>query len=314
MTLGAQREYSMVIHHAAWFDFLLRLRQSAPLREAVRLISVSQPSAGAFLNAVPKYACFRVPTPLMRIAVQRRLGLPVSEVATACGRRSRHGLLFDDLGDVAQNDGCEGHAHRHFLVLEAIVDALRRVLGSGGVEKEPSNYRRYADHRPDMCTEWDGFRIWDLKMLDSIGSAPGESLAQRAAAVAFGATAPRARALVRGREERGVPGKAFCPLTGAGYVSQKKGDYDRPIKAGLEAQELLVEVWGGLGESTDGLIRKAAEQRANRLTHAEFEREATWATRKFVPFVMQRISVAVQIAAATEIRQALGRGMGPDSA
>ena len=71
---------------------------------------------------------------------------------------------------------------------------------------------------------------------------------------------------------------------------------------------------GGLGESTDGLIRKAAEQRANRLTHAEFEREATWATRKFVPFVMQRISVAVQIAAATEIRQALGRGMGPDSA
>ena len=42
--------------------------------------------------------------------------------------------------------------------------------------------------------------------------------------------------------------------------------------------------------------------------------QTTWATRKFVPFVMQRISVAVQIAAATEIRQALGRGMGPDSA
>ena len=85
--------------------------------------------------------------------------------------------------------------------------------------------------------------MWDLKMLDSIGSAPGESLAQRAAAVAFGATAPRARALVRGREERGVPGKAFCPLTGAGYVSQKKGDYDRPIKAGLLAEESwLVEV------------------------------------------------------------------------
>ena len=160
----------------------------------------------------------------------------------------------------------------------------------------------------------DGFRIWDLKLLDPIGSAPGESLAPRAAAVAFGATAPRARAMVRGREERGVPGQAFNPLTGAGYVSPKEGDYDRPIKAGLAAEELVVEVWGGLGESTDGLIRKAAEQRANRLTHAEFEREATWATRKFVPFVMQRISVAVQIAAATEIRQALGRGMGPDSA
>ena len=70
---------------------------------------------------------------------------------------------------------------------------------------------------------------------------------------------------------------------------------------------------GGLGPSTEGLIRKAADARSNRLTHAEFEREATWATRKYVPFVMQRISVAVQIAAASEIRQALGRGMGPDS-
>ena len=63
-----------------------------------------------------------------------------------------------------------------------------------------------------------------------------------------------------------------------------------------------------------GTRQHPSKQRANKLTHAEFEREATWATRKFVPFVMQRISVAVQIAAATEIRQALGRGMGPDSA
>ena len=76
-----------------------------------------------------------------------------------------------------------------------------------------------------------------------------------------------------------------------------------PVKAARE----LTSMHGASGA-------KAAEQRANRLTHAEFEREATWATRKFVPFVMQRISVAVQIAAATEIRQALGRGMGPDSA
>ena len=73
----------------------------------------------------------------------------------------------------------------------------------------------------------------------------------------------------------------------------------------------MVEVWGGLGKSTDKLIREAAAQRANRLTHAEFEREATWATRKYVPFVMQRISIAVQIAAASEIRQALGRGLAP---
>ena len=35
---------------------------------------------------------------------------------------------------------------------------------------------------------------------------------------------------------------------------------------------------------------------------------ATWSTRKYMPFVMQRISVAVQIAAASEIRLAMGVG------
>ena len=156
-----------------------------------------------------------------------------------------------------------------------------------------------------------GFRMWDLKLLDMMGSSPSEMLPQRAAAVGFGGTAPRARAMVRGRAARGAPGTIFNPMTGLGWVSPKDGDYARPIRAGLAAQEMLVEVWGGLDANVVGLVREAAEQRQNRLTHAEFEREATWATRKYVPFVMQRISIAVQIAAASEIRQALGRGLAP---
>ena len=44
-------------------------------------------------------------------------------------------------------------------------------------------------------------------------------------------------------------------------------------------------------------------------SHAEYEAEATWSTRSFTPFVMQRISVATQLAAASEIRQALGMGL-----
>ena len=58
-----------------------------------------------------------------------------------------------------------------------------------------------------------------------MGSSPGESLPQRAAAVGFGATAPHARALVRGREARGVPGTVFNPMTGRGWVSPKDGNY-----------------------------------------------------------------------------------------
>ena len=49
--------------------------------------------------------------------------------------------------------------------------------------------------------------------------------------------------------------------------------------------------------------------RGNKLTHGEYEAEATWSTRKFTPFVMQRISVAIQIAAASEIRQALSMSL-----
>ena len=61
-------------------------------------------------------------------------------------------------------------------------------------------------------------------------------------------------------------------------------------------------------------MREIARNRPLHATHGEFEMEATWSTRKYMPFVMQRISVAVQIAAATEIRQAMGVGLGPSAA
>ena len=99
------------------------------------------------------------------------------------------------------------------------------------------------------------------------------------------------------------PGAEVEPADG-GWIRVAEDGRLRPAHQGRTGGR---GVWG---ESTDGLIRKAAEQRANKLTHAEFEREATWATRKFVPFVMQRIVAATQ----SQIRQALGRGMGPDSA
>ena len=57
-------------HHTEWRKLLLDL-QGAAVREAVRFVSVSQPGAGAFLNAVPKQNEFRLPTWAMRIAVQR---------------------------------------------------------------------------------------------------------------------------------------------------------------------------------------------------------------------------------------------------
>ena len=66
---GEQRRFSSIVHHAAWWKLLQRLRgqdveaargaapSAAPVagspREAARFISVSQAYAGAFLNTVP---------------------------------------------------------------------------------------------------------------------------------------------------------------------------------------------------------------------------------------------------------------------
>ena len=66
---------------------------------------------------------------------------------------------------------------------------------------------------------------------------------------------------------------------------------------------------GGLGSTLVELRKEAAAMRGNKLTHGEYEAEATWSTHKFTPFVMQRISVAIQIAAASEIRQVLGMSL-----
>ena len=57
----AQRRYSSVIHHTAWLKHLLCV-QSVGKREAIRFVAASQPYAGTFLNPVPKYKPFRMPT------------------------------------------------------------------------------------------------------------------------------------------------------------------------------------------------------------------------------------------------------------
>ena len=112
------------------------------MRSCVRMISVAQPHAGAWLNAVPSRRAFRINSWAMRIAVQRRLGLPLTaHAASGSEGRGKHGQPFDVMGDLAQNDGEEGHQTRHWLVLVAteVAHALSlptardpRARGAGG--------------------------------------------------------------------------------------------------------------------------------------------------------------------------------------
>ena len=239
LNVMAQATWSQVIHHSEWLRLATRLA-SAPRRELVRLVAVSQPYAGVFLNAVPKYEPFRMQSWAMRIAVQKRLGLPLLAAAAAGDHRSKSGRVFDAYGDVAQNDGAHGHQSRHWLVLEALYDALKRAYGAA-VKKEPTAYRDYSDTRPDLTLQRDGLRAMDLKVLDPIGSVAGE-VQHRGAFVGLGNTHEEARELVVGRLQRGAEGDGtFKRTTGAGYVAPKAGAYARAQANGVDIAALLVE-------------------------------------------------------------------------
>ena len=301
----AQRRYSRIVHNAAWLKLQAEL-QRVSRREGARFMAVSQPFAGAFLNAVPKHAAFRMPTCFMRIAVQRRLGLPLMAAAAAAARRTEGGVQHDVLGDAAQALSSSGHGHRHCETLRAIYDALRRVWGAA-VTAEPQSYRDYSDHRPDLTIMELALRVFDLKIFDPVGSDPS-AVGMRGAYVAFGNTRPAAREAVLGLRERGVAGgAAFNPRTGAGYVAAKGGDYARAQRAGVAVAPLLIETFGGFGDDLRRLLEEAAEVRANRLSHDEYD-ETTWSARTWTTFVAQRISVAVHRATALEIMQSLRMG------
>ena len=223
---NAQRRWSQITHHSAWLSLLTRLH-GVSRREAVRFISVSQPHAGDFLNAVPKHAPYRLPTWAMRLVVRRRLGLPIALVEGA--RLSKHGYSFDKYGDVAQNDGTQGHQTRHFLLLQALVEAARSVWG-GVVQREPADYGSYSNYRPDLSADGKGKGggklVGDLKFFGSVGS-DGEPHI-RGSLVAFGNTLPHARELVHGLAGRGQPGDgAWRSAKGYGYVAPVAGSYAR---------------------------------------------------------------------------------------
>ena len=303
---NAQRTYSQIAHNSAWWGLAQRL-QGISMRELVRFISVSQACAGAYLNAVPKFDPFRLHTWAMRIAVQRRLGLPLTAAATAHGGLSRHGMVFDNLGDVAQNDGEAGHSTRHSLVLQALVKVLKSVWG-GQVRMEPTDYAAYSDTRPDLAAEGLGvggsLLVGDLKMKDPIGSAA--TPAARGGFVSFGNTLPPAREYALGRRERGTLADGpFNSLTGKGYVAPKTGQYTRALELGVDCRALLVETFGGLSPPLMELLRVLAKERQNRLNRDEYD-DTTWAARTWLSFSTQKLAVAIQRAVALEMAHALG--------
>ena len=122
----------------------------------------------------------------------------------------------------------------------------------------------------------------------------------------MGNTHEEARELVVGRLQRGVEADGtFKRNTGAGYVAPKAGAYARAQSNGVEVTALLVETFGGFGPELLALLRDAAAFKYNKLSAAEYD-ETTWSARTWLTFAMQRVSVAVHMAVAKELSDALG--------
>ena len=96
------------------------------------------------------------------------------------------------------------------------------------------------------------------------------------------------------------------PSAGRGYIAPVRGDYVQALAGGLTVTPLLFvrtrPSFGGFGPETMALLGHSAAHIHDKLTSQQFE-ETTWAARKWTPFAVQQISVALQRELAVGPRQ-----------
>ena len=311
---NAQRRYSIIVHHLGWIRFVAAAARRG-LREAVRATSVSQPYAGAFLNAIPMRKPFKMPTWAMRISIARRLGLPLQAGLRAGAEAllSRSNRQFDRYGDVAQNDGKAGHAQRHKAVNSKLGEVLRSIWGSR-IQVEPESYVTVSDYRPDLLTYGvlsSPTDVWmgDVKLFDALAADP-DNVGLAGSMVGFGNTLPPARKKMYGFAERGSPDDGpFDPRTGKGHVEYLKGDYTFARSRKHAVFILLFETAGGFGPDVVKLLRFAANQSQNKLNRQQWDL-TTWGARSWMSFQTQQLSVALHKATAWEILNEMSGGNG----
>ena len=128
----AQRKFAQVVHLEGWLGIMTECGGLADTvweapRECSRLVGITQPLAGGWLLAVPSTPGYRIRSHLYTIALQRRLGLPISTLLQALPASAP---LTARLGDPALK-ACE-HTTRHDRVVAAWVLTIRAAYGAVG--------------------------------------------------------------------------------------------------------------------------------------------------------------------------------------
>ncbi|EOD04580.1 Hypothetical protein EMIHUDRAFT_221093 [Emiliania huxleyi CCMP1516] len=223
----------------------------------------------------------------MRITVQRRLGLPLDVACQAveAGKKAPNGKLHEELGDAAMVNPRAKHATRHKYLLKRLVKTLRSAWGML-IEMEPTAHLSYSNPKqPDVAAANIGKGhvrlVGDLKLTSSLACKGGDRLGWKGAFVAFGNTE-----------------RELLDL----------GDYQFAREKNCDLRLLDFETFGGFGDGVRKILRQAADQLSNKLSHAQHLDEVTWTTKNWHGLQMQRLSVVLHTAVAWQTVNELACG------
>ena len=160
----AQRALAAITHQSEWLDLHVAVTQDSggSLRDATRLVSVSQPGATDFHKVIPSRWDLVMGSQVTLFATQRQLGVPLSCMTDT----------DDPHGDAALNSNVGDFTLRHNMGLAAWVKALRKAYR--GFKVNTSCTLGGSDRKPDAAIE-DALRPGDhiyveYKMLSSLKS------------------------------------------------------------------------------------------------------------------------------------------------
>ncbi|EOD19512.1 hypothetical protein EMIHUDRAFT_209080 [Emiliania huxleyi CCMP1516] len=88
----------------------------------------------------------------------------------------------------------------------------------------------------------------------------------------------------------------------------KPGDYRFAREKNCDLRLLDFETFGGFGDGVRRILRQAADQLSNKLSHAQHLDEVTWTTKNWHGLQMQRLSVVLHTAVAWQTVNELACG------
>ena len=291
----AQSTFTRVHHHHAWHTHLQSVAHDR--RTATVFICASQPHAGDFLNAIPTTDDTTIHTVKLRVALQHRLALPIFPAPLP---------PHDRYGDSLQNDGA--HTWRHNQPKSVWFDLLTATYGTQYTICDPQDgsHMEYSNtHIPDVGVLFhanDGTHIiGDVKVVSPFTTLYSSVVAKaRAAVLAFANTGEHYKEQIFGRLGIELPTGTTSRFNRYMYTGKKVavlGDYRDAIRRGHSVYALIHEVFGGWAPDAVKLFRQAARAHSDEIDPML----TSWAARSFTAYYAQRISIAIHVAAATEI-------------